>query len=107
MYASLVLFYPLVVSLNALANGALRLVGVRRQQNAHEQLYTPEELQMIVEESEKGGTLLGASGKILHELFEFGDLTASQAMVPRVRVIGIPLGADPEALRQIARTQRM
>ncbi|ODS58722.1 MAG: hypothetical protein ABS36_04125 [Acidobacteria bacterium SCN 69-37] len=106
MYASLVLFYPLVVSLNALANGALRLVGVRRQQNAHEQLYTPEELQMIVEESEKGGTLLGASGKILHELFEFGDLTASQAMVPRVRVIGIPLGADPEALRQIARTHR-
>ena len=58
------------------------------QQNAHEQVYTPEELQLIVEESERGGALRGESGDILRELFEFGDLTASQAMVPRVRVVG-------------------
>ena len=69
MYASLALFYPLVVSLNAVANFSLRLVGVRRQQNTSEQIYTPEELQIIVEESEKGGRLLGESGKLLQELF--------------------------------------
>lgn len=106
MYVSLMAFYPLVVSLNAIANASLALFGVRRQANAHEQLYTPEELQMIVEESEKGGQLLGESGKILQELFEFGDLTASQAMVPRVKVVGIPLDATPEELRRIARMHR-
>jgi CBS domain containing-hemolysin-like protein len=106
MFVALVLLYPLVVSLNMLANFSLSLIGIKRQQNAHEQLYTPEELQIIVEESEKGGTLLGESGKILQELFEFGDLTASQVMVPRVRVIGIPLGTPTEELRLIARTHR-
>jgi CBS domain containing-hemolysin-like protein len=38
---------------------------------------------------------------MLQELFEFGDLTAGQAMVPRVRIIGIPLGTGPEAIREI------
>jgi CBS domain containing-hemolysin-like protein len=106
MYTSLLLFYPFVIVLNGLANLLLRLIGVRRQQNTHEQIYSPEELQLIVEESEKGGTLQAESGRILQELFEFGDLTASQAMVPRVRVIGIPVGTGPEELRVIARTHR-
>ena len=48
----------------------------------------------------------GESGRILHELFEFGDLTASQVMVPRVRVVGIPLGATPDAIRQIISEHR-
>jgi CBS domain containing-hemolysin-like protein len=106
MYVSLILLYPFVVALNGIANLTLRLVGVRRQQNVHEQLYSPEELQLIVEESEKGGTLLGESGRILQELFEFGDLTASQSMVPRVRVVGIPVGASPDEVRRIVRTHR-
>ena len=106
MYVSLLLFYPFVVVLNGFANLSLRLVGVRRQQNTHEQIYSPEELQLIVEESEKGGTLQAESGRLLQELFEFGDLTASHAMVPRVRVIGIPVGTGPDELRVIAQTHR-
>jgi CBS domain containing-hemolysin-like protein len=106
MYGSLLVFYPLVVTLNAFANLTLRMFGVRRRENAHEQVYSPEELQLIVEESEKGGTLQGASGKILQELFEFGDLTASQVMVPRVLVIGIQVGTEPDELREIVRRHR-
>ena len=47
--------------------------------------------------------LRGESGRILRELFEFGDLTASQVMVPRVRLVGIPVGAEVDELRQIVR----
>jgi CBS domain containing-hemolysin-like protein len=103
MQSTLLALYPFVVSLNALANTTLRVFGVRRQQNAHEHVYTPEELQLIVEESEKGGTIGGESGKILQELLEFGDLTAAQAMVPRVHVIGIPLGTEPDEVRRLIR----
>lgn len=106
MQITLVVLYPLVVTLNAFANASLRLVGVRRQENAHEQVYTPEELQLIVEESERGGTLAGESGRILQELLEFGDLTAAQSMVPRVRVIGIPIGSTPADVRRIVREHR-
>ena len=101
MRMSLAVLYPLVVTLNATGNLLLRSVGVRRQQHDHEQAYTPEELQIIVEESARGGAIPRESGSWLGELFEFGDLTAGQAMVPRVRVIGIPMGATPEAVKAL------
>jgi CBS domain containing-hemolysin-like protein len=101
MQATLILLYPFVTLSNGIANLSLRLMGIRRQENTHEQVYTPEELQLIVEESEEGGALRLGAGKILSELLEFGDLTASQVMVPRVRVVGVPLGAEPEDVRRI------
>jgi CBS domain containing-hemolysin-like protein len=101
MQVTLVLLYPFVVISNGFARFCLRLLGVRRQTNIREQLYTPEELQLIVEESERGGALGGSAGRILRELLEFGDLTASQVMVPRVRVVGIPVGADPAEIRRV------
>jgi CBS domain containing-hemolysin-like protein len=93
--------FPLVVVSNGIAIALLRLIGIRREANQREHLYTPEELQLIVEESEEGGALRADSGRILRELFEFGDLTASQAMVPRVRIVGVPVGARPAQVREM------
>ncbi len=56
-----------------------------------------------MKESQEGGMLRGESGKILRELFEFGDLTAAQAMVPRVRLVGIPVETEIDELRQVVR----
>jgi magnesium and cobalt exporter, CNNM family len=94
---------PLVVALNATGNALLRLVGIRRQEVESERYHTPEELEFIVKESQEGGLLRGEAGKILRELFEFGDLTAVQAMVPRVRLVGIPVGMEIDELRQLVR----
>jgi CBS domain containing-hemolysin-like protein len=96
---------PLVVSLNAFGNGLLRLAGIRRQEVEGERYHTAEELQFIVQESQEGGLLRGESGQILRDLFEFGDRTAGEAMVPRVLLVGIPVGAEPDELRAIVRTQ--
>jgi CBS domain containing-hemolysin-like protein len=101
MGLTLGLLYPFVKLSTTVARACLRLIGIERQQNVHEQVYTPEELQFIVEESQEGGALRGESGRLLRELFEFGGLTAGQVMVPRVRIVGIPLGATPSALRPI------
>jgi CBS domain containing-hemolysin-like protein len=101
MRVTLFVVYPVVWVLNGIASLALRLLGVRRQANARDQFYTPEELQLIVEESEKGGAIHAESGRLLRELFEFGDLTAGQVMMPRVRVIGIPSGATPAEVRAL------
>jgi CBS domain containing-hemolysin-like protein len=98
------LLKPLVNVLNAIGNALLRLVGVRRQVEA-ERYHTPQELEFIVRESQEGGMLRGESGQILRELFEFGDLTAGEVMVPRVLLAGIPIGAEPDELRAIVRTQ--
>jgi CBS domain containing-hemolysin-like protein len=95
---------PLVVSLNAAGNALLRLVGIRRQEIESERYHTPEELEFIVKESQEGGMLRGEAGRILRELFEFGDLTAADAMVPRVQLFGIPVGTEIDELRQLVRT---
>jgi CBS domain containing-hemolysin-like protein len=92
---------PLVVSLNATGNALLGLAGVRRQEVESERYHTPEELEFIVRESQEGGMLRGEAGAILRELFEFGDLTAGQAMVPRVRLVGIRVDTELDELRQI------
>jgi CBS domain containing-hemolysin-like protein len=95
--------YPFVYALHAAAGIGLRLLGVRRHEGMPDQVYTPEELQIIVEESAEGGALRAESGRLLHELLEFGDLTAGEAMVPRVRVVGIPAGATPDDVKALLR----
>lgn len=94
------LLYPLVVGLNALGNGVLRLLGIRREMDAAH-YHTPQELQYIIRESQEGGLLQEDTGRVLRDLFQFGDLTAGGVMTPRVRVTGIPLEATPGEVRAI------
>ena len=93
--------YPFVVILTALGNYVLKLIGVNRQAQTADQYYTSEELQLIVQESEDLGAIRAESGQMLPELFEFGDLTAGEVMVPRVRVVGIPVGTSPDQIRDV------
>ena len=93
--------FPFVVSLNGLGNLLLKTIGVNRQIQNSDQYYTPEELQLIVQESEELGALRSESGQMLQELFEFGDLTAGQVMVPRVKISGIAVGSSPQRIREI------
>ena len=95
------LLFPLVVILNGIGNRLLRTVGIDRQFQTTEQYYTAEELQLIVQESGEQGALRSDSSQMLQELFEFGDLTAGEVMVPRVRVSGITLGLPPDGIRTL------
>jgi len=95
------MFFPLVVLLNGIGNGLLRMFGIdRRTQNA-DHVYTPEELQLIVQESGEFGALRTESSAMIQEIFEFGDLTAGEVMVPRVRIQGLPIGMDPQRVRSL------
>jgi CBS domain containing-hemolysin-like protein len=101
MRITFIVTYPFVGALYATARAALRLAGIDRQNTEHTQSYTPEELALIVEESARGGALRKEAGSLIKELFGFGDLNAGQVMVPRVRVVGIPVGAPPDAIRAL------
>jgi CBS domain containing-hemolysin-like protein len=98
------LLYPLVITLNGVANLVLRPFNIQHEEHNPDQYYTSEELQIIVEESEEQGALRSESSQVLQELFEFGELTAGEVMVPRVRITGIPVGAGPDDLREILGT---
>jgi CBS domain containing-hemolysin-like protein len=95
------ILYPFIIGLNGLGNAVLKMFGVDRQAQNVEQYYTPEELQLVVQESEELGVLRAESGQVLQELFEFGGLTAGEVMVPRVKISGIPVGTPPERMREM------
>jgi CBS domain containing-hemolysin-like protein len=97
------LLYPLVIGLNSLGNLLLCMVGINRQATPRHQGHTPEELEYLVAESQEGGALRAEAGRILRELLSFSELTAGEVMVPRVKVVGIPLGASSSELASILR----
>lgn len=101
MLAIQMLVYPLVLLLNAIGNGLLRLLGVNRQAGPAEHFLSSEELQFLVEESQQGGLMRPEAGRVVIELFAFGELTAGEVMVPRVGMRGLPLGATPAQMRAL------
>ena len=96
--------YPLVVGLNGLGNQLLRIAGIDRAVSA-EHYRTPEEIAFIVRESAAGGLLRKESAEIINELIEFGELTAEEVMVPRVRVVGIDSTARDEQILETIRNR--
>ena len=95
---------PLVIGLDALGNLALRLMGIRRDLTVKPQ--SPESLRYIVDESVAKGELEPDAGQVLGELFDFGELTAGEVMTPRVRLVGLELGATVDEIRSAVRGAR-
>jgi CBS domain containing-hemolysin-like protein len=90
--------YPVVIALNGIGNGLLRILGVSRRREGHEHYLTTKELKYIVRESEESGLIRTESADVLERLFEFGRLTAREVMVPRVKIVGIEVGTSLEEL---------
>lgn len=96
-----ILFYPLVLALNGLGNIILRFMGVQRTGPNDSLFHTSEELEFVIRESQEGGLLHRETSEVLQELLEFGDLLAREVMVPRVKIVGIPIGASHSDLANI------
>ncbi|HEU4559721.1 MAG TPA: hemolysin family protein [Longimicrobium sp.] len=94
---------PLIRVLSYAGNGLLKVFGIDRQALSHEHVRTPEELRYIVRESQAGGMLRRESAAVVQELLDFGELTAGEVMVPRVRVVGIEVGATFDEVVAIVR----
>ena len=96
---------PLVIALDALRALTVRAIGISGEVAEEERYHSTEELQLIIQESQEEGLLRGESGRILRELFEFGDLKAGQVMVPRVHLVSVRVGTTADELRDIVRTR--
>lgn len=96
--------WPLVVSLNAVGIGVLRLLGIRREPTVAAP--SSETLRFVIEESVAKGELDADAGPVLGELFEFGEFAAGQVMTPRVRIVGLRRGASVEEIRGAVRGAR-
>jgi CBS domain containing-hemolysin-like protein len=94
---------PLIAFLSFAGNSLLRMFGIDRRGTSHEHVRTPEELRYIVRESQAGGMLRRESAAVVQELLDFGELTAGEVMVPRVRVTGLRVGMPFEEVLGVVR----
>ena len=89
---------PLVWSLNAIANGILRLFGVKAASEANS-VYTLEQVEDIVEHSTREGVLNDASGTISNT-FEFTEKKVVDVAVSTERVISFAETVTPREIEQ-------
>jgi CBS domain containing-hemolysin-like protein len=95
-----------IALLNGAANWLLKLVGLRPP-SEHERLHSPDEIRMLVEQSEEGGRLLQQDARLLEGVFEFSEKTAQEVMTPRTEMIALPVELTVEqAADEVARARR-
>ncbi len=86
---------PIAV-LKGMSNGLLGLAGITPPGEA-DRLHSPEEIRMLVGQSEEGGTLLKQDARLLEGVFEFSEKTAQEVMTPRTQMVGLEADFTIEA----------
>jgi CBS domain containing-hemolysin-like protein len=94
---------PVIVVLNAVANGVLRLLRVEPKDEL-DATYTADQVHSIVTESAREGLLVDDHG-LLTGALEFSEREAGEVMVPLDRLVTVPVGSTPaEVERLVTRT---
>lgn len=98
VYGLAILMKPVVVALNAIANGALRIFGVKPKNEANT-AYTIEQVEDIVQHSTREGVLSDETGAITNT-FEFTDKKVKDVLVPLANLITVDLDVTPRDIEQ-------
>jgi len=82
IYAWLIIATPLIFIMNNLSMGILFLMRINP--NDKSETYTEEELRTIVDVSHEDGIIESDEREMINNVFDFGDATAKDIMVPKV-----------------------
>jgi CBS domain containing-hemolysin-like protein len=72
----------------------------------HERLHSPEEIRMLVEQSEEGGSLGKEDARLLEGVFEFSEKTALEVMTPRTQIVALERELSVEAAADVVAQAR-
>ncbi len=90
-----VMAWPIAL-LKGSANRLLRLIHISPP-GSQERLHSPDEIRMLVEQSEEGGSLLKQDARLLEGVFEFSEKTAQEVMTPRTQMVALDADLSVEA----------
>lgn len=82
--------------LTAMANLALRILGIRRNESGSS--VTEDEINLMIFEGKQSGVFDETEEQLIKNVFEFSDSTVRRAMTPRMDVVGISNSADPHEI---------
>jgi CBS domain containing-hemolysin-like protein len=94
---------PLTGLLNSSANYLIRLMGIKGASPELERIHSPEEIRMLVEQSQEGGSLQQEDARLIEGVFEFSEKTAQEVMTPRTQMAALEADLTvEEAADQVA-----
>ena len=80
---------PFTWTLNVAAVGVLKIFG-QKGFASEEGVHSPDELRMLVEQSQESGALDTADASMIEGVFEFSEKNARKVMTPRTEIDAIP-----------------
>ncbi|MFS8543176.1 MAG: CNNM domain-containing protein [Limnochordales bacterium] len=89
---------PVTFLLNALSSGIIRLLG---GDPSAKPTVTPEEIRTIVSLGQEQGVLDEQEHDLIHRVFEFGETTVGEIMVPKVDIVGAPRTMTLEEIAEL------
>lgn len=96
---------PFIWVLHRSANGLLKMMG-QPGAGSEEAVHSPEELRLLVEQSQEGGALQSSDADLIDAVFEFSEKNAREVMTPRTEIISFDVDASlDEVLRIVQETQ--
>ncbi len=94
--------HPVIRLMNGSSTIALRALGFKSTSHSDD-VHSPEELQMIIEDSVDAGQLDQESADYLVNVFELSNKTVRDIMVPWDKVMALELGTPSERILQAVR----
>ena len=82
-------FSPFIWILNQSTRWLLRLFGIEYTGQSWRPPVTPEELQLIISTERESTGLQLSERELLNNVFEFGDVTAQDVMIPRTSIVSL------------------
>jgi CBS domain containing-hemolysin-like protein len=83
---------PFIAVLNRSSQGVLKLFG-QRGDMLDEPVHSPDELRLIVEQSQEVGAIPTQDADLIEGVFEFSEKNAREVMTPRTNVVAMPIDA--------------
>lgn len=82
---------PFVKVLSTVTNFISKLFGISENE---EEVVTEEEIKMMIDEGEEKGTIQQEEKEMIHNIFEFNDITVSEVMTHRTDVYAIEIDSE-------------
>jgi putative hemolysin len=94
------LLHPLIVTLSAITNSLVRLMGGQMKHRGP--FVTEEELRLLVNVGEEEGVLEEDETDMIHSIFEFADTTVREVMIPRIDMVTLESDATVDEAVDLA-----
>jgi CBS domain containing-hemolysin-like protein len=83
---------PFTYFLNRSSQVILRVLG-QEKAGSEEAVHSPEEIRLLVEQSQESGQMLAHDADMIDAVFEFSEKNAREVMTPRTELVALPVEA--------------